>query len=159
VPLGPLHGVPVGIKDILDTVDMPTGFGSPLFAERRPRVDAAVVKLLRAAGAVIMGKTVTTEFAYFTPGKTRNPLNFKRTPGGSSSGSAAAVRDRMVPIAIATQAAGSTIRPASFCGIWAYKPSFDRWALKGSLQLYPSLDTIGIFSRCVEDLVLVDSVL
>jgi Asp-tRNA(Asn)/Glu-tRNA(Gln) amidotransferase A subunit family amidase len=158
-PAGLLHGVPIGIKDILDTADMPTGLGSPLLSDRRPSDDSVAVQRLRAAGAVIVGKTVSTEFAYFTPGKTRNPHDPSRTPGGSSSGSAAAVADNMVPVAIATQAAGSTIRPASFCGIWAYKPTFDRWALRGSLQLYPTLDTLSIYGRKVEDLALIDRVL
>jgi amidase len=157
-PDGPLHGVPIGIKDIIDTADMPTGLGSPIFADRRPAQDARIVERLKAAGAVIPGKTVTTEFAYFTPGKTHNPLDPRRTPGGSSSGSAAAVADRMVPVAIATQAAGSTIRPASFCGIWAFKPTYMRWPIRGSLQLYPTLDTLSVYARKVEDLALIDSV-
>ena len=156
---GALHGVPIGIKDIIDTADMPTGLGSTIFQNRYPNEDADAVQLLRAAGAVVVGKTVSTEFAYFTPGKTHNPHDPSRTPGGSSSGSAAAVADRMVPIALATQAAGSTIRPASFCGVWAYKTSFGRWPIRGSLQLYPNLDTLSIYARHVEDLILVDSVL
>ncbi|MEX0840731.1 MAG: amidase, partial [Xanthobacteraceae bacterium] len=121
---GPLHGVPVGIKDIFDTSDMPTEFGSPLWAGRTPRTDAAAVARLRAAGAVIMGKTVTTEYAYFSPGKTRNPHDPARTPGGSSSGSAAAVAAFMVPGAIGSQTNGSVIRPAAFCGVVGFKPSF-----------------------------------
>jgi len=155
----PLHGVPVGIKDIIDTADMPTRLGTEICRERRPTEDATCVQRLRSAGAVVVGKTVTTEFAYFTPGKTRNPHDPRRTPGGSSSGSAAAVADRMVPIAIATQAAGSTIRPASFCGIWAFKPSYGRWPNRGSLLLYPTLDTLSVYGRCVDDLALVDAVL
>src|SRR5205823_8900628 len=122
--IGPLHGVPVGIKDIIDTGDMPTENGSVLHAGRTPSRDAAVVTLLRAAGAVIMGKTVTTEFATRSPGKTRNPHNPEHTPGGSSSGSAAAVGAGMVPLALGSQTTGSTIRPASFCGVWALKPTF-----------------------------------
>ena len=121
--LGPLHGVPVGIKDIFDTGDMPTEFGSPLWAGRTPRSDAAAVARLRAAGAVIMGKTVTTEYAYFHPGKTRNPHDQERTPGGSSSGSAAAVAAFMVPGAIGSQTNGSVIRPAAFCGVVGFKPT------------------------------------
>src|ERR671922_2102801 len=121
---GPLHGVPVGIKDLIDTADMPTGYGSPIYAGHRPAWDAASVALLRAAGAVILGKTVTTEFAMFTPGKTANPHNVAHTPGGSSSGSAAAVADTMVPLALGTQTGGSVIRPAAYCGSWAIKPSF-----------------------------------
>src|SRR6266849_8033239 len=123
-PIGPLHGVPVGIKDIIDTGDMPTENGSVLHAGRTPARDATVVAMLRGAGAVIMGKTVTTEFATRHPGKTRNPHNPAHTPGGSSSGSAAAVADGMVPVALGTQTAGSVIRPASFCGVVGYKPSF-----------------------------------
>ena len=120
---GPLHGVPIGIKDIFDTGDMPTEFGSPLWAGRTPREDATAVARLRAAGAVIMGKTVTTEYAYYHPGKTRNPHDPERTPGGSSSGSAAAVAASMVPGAIGSQTNGSVIRPAAFCGVVGFKPT------------------------------------
>ena len=116
-PIGPLHGVPVAIKDIFDTADMPTEYGSAIYTGRTPSRDASVVSLLRAAGAIIMGKTVTTEFAYFSPGKTRNPHNPEHTPGGSSSGSAAAVGANMVPLAIGSQTNGSTIRPAAYCGV------------------------------------------
>src|ERR671925_1945275 len=122
---GPLHGVPVGIKDLIDTADMPTGYGSPIYAGYQPAWDAACVALLRAAGAVILGKTVTTEFAMFTPGKTANPHNAAHTPGGSSSGSAAAVAAMMVPLALGTQTGGSVLRPAAFCGIVGFKPTFD----------------------------------
>ncbi len=121
--LGPLHGVPVAIKDIIDTSDFPTECGSPFLSGRRPYHDAHVVKRLREAGAVIIGKTVTTEFAYFHPGKTRNPHDTERTPGGSSSGSAAAVATGMVPLALGTQTNGSVIRPAAFCGVYGLKPS------------------------------------
>src|SRR5688572_1757197 len=117
-PVGPLHGVPVGVKDIIDTADMPTENGSVLHAGRQPARDATVVAMLRAAGAVIMGKTVTTEFATYAPGKTRNPHNPAHTPGGSSSGSAAAVAAGMVPLALGSQTNGSVIRPASFCGVY-----------------------------------------
>ena len=120
---GPLHGVPVGIKDIFDTSDMPTEFGSKLWTGRTPRRDAVAVARLRAAGAVILGKTVTTEYAYFNPGKTRNPHNPDHTPGGSSSGSAAAVAALMVPGAIGSQTNGSVIRPAAFCGVVGVKPT------------------------------------
>ena len=123
-PIGPLHGVPIGIKDIIDTGDMPTENGSPLHAGRTPSRDAAVVTLLRAAGAVIMGKTVTTEFACGASGKTRNPHDAAYSPGGSSSGSAAAVADFQVPVAFGTQTAGSVIRPAAYCGIVGYKPTY-----------------------------------
>ncbi|HSG95056.1 MAG TPA: amidase, partial [Afifellaceae bacterium] len=122
-PTGPLHGLPVGIKDIIDTKGIPTENGTVLDAGRMPGADAVVVSQLRAAGAVIMGKTVTAELAYFSPGKTRNPHDPARTPGGSSSGSAAAVAAGMVPLAIGTQTAGSVIRPAAFCGIVGFKPS------------------------------------
>jgi Asp-tRNA(Asn)/Glu-tRNA(Gln) amidotransferase A subunit family amidase len=121
---GPLHGVPIGVKDIIDTCDMPTAYGSAIYAGHRPRRDAACVALSRKAGAVILGKTVTTEFAVNFPGKTRNPLNSSRSPGGSSSGSAAAVADFMVPLALGTQTTGSTIKPGSFCGVFAYRPTF-----------------------------------
>jgi Asp-tRNA(Asn)/Glu-tRNA(Gln) amidotransferase A subunit family amidase len=122
-PTGPLHGVPVGVKDIFDTADMTTENGSVLYAGRTPSRDAAVIAMLRASGAVIMGKTVTTEFAYFSPGKTRNPHNPEHTPGGSSSGSAAAVAAEMVPLALGSQTNGSTIRPAAFCGVVGFKPT------------------------------------
>ena len=133
--LGPLHGVPIGIKDIFDTGDMPTEFGSPLWAGRTPRRDAAAVARLRAAGAVIMGKTVTTEYAYFHPGKTRNPHDPERTPGGSSSGSAAAVAAHMVPGAIGSQTNGSVIRPAAFCGVVGFKPTHGLIPRSGALLL------------------------
>jgi amidase len=148
---GALHGIPIGIKDIIDTVDMPTCYGSPIYQGTQPAWDAACVAALRAAGAVILGKTVTTEFAVYQPGKTANPHNLAHTPGGSSSGSAAAVADRMVPLALGTQTAGSIIRPASFCGVIGYKPSYglvNRAGLKPSSEL---LDTIGVFARSVAD--------
>src|SRR4029453_17031548 len=122
-PTGPLRGVPVGIKDIFDTADMPTENGSVLYAGRTPSRDATVVARLRAAGAVVMGKKVTTEFAYFLPGKTRNPHNPEHPPGGSSSGSAAAVAAGMVPVSLGSQTNGSTIRPAAFCGVVGFKPT------------------------------------
>lgn len=155
----PLHGVPIGIKDLIDTVDMPTTYGSPIYAGHRPAADAASVALLRAAGAVILGKTVTTEFAMFTPGKTANPHNPAHTPGGSSSGSAAAVADQMVPLALGTQTAGSIIRPASFCGVVGYKPTHGQFAVAGIKALSQSLDTLGGFARSVADLVLLRAVL
>jgi Asp-tRNA(Asn)/Glu-tRNA(Gln) amidotransferase A subunit family amidase len=153
-PLGPLHGIPVAIKDIIDTEDYPTEFGSPLFAGRRTRSDAALVAKLRAAGAVIIGKTVTTEFAYFHPGKTRNPHDTDRTPGGSSSGSAAAVASGMVPLAIGTQTNGSIIRPAAFCGVFGAKPSRGLVPRTGVLPLSPTLDVAGPFARTLPDLAL-----
>lgn len=149
--LGPLHGVPVGIKDIFDTGDMPTEFGSPVWAGRTPRRDAVTVARLREAGAVIMGKTVTTEFAYFHPGKTRNPHDPARTPGGSSSGSAAAVAAHMVPGAIGSQTNGSVIRPAAFCGVVGFKPTHGLIPRSGVLELSRTLDQLGVFARSVED--------
>ncbi len=150
-PTGPLHGVPVGVKDIIDTHDMPTENGSPLYAGRRPGRDATVVSLLRAAGAVIMGKTVSTEFAVYSPGKTANPHDPTRTPGGSSSGSAAAVAAGMVPLALGSQTNGSIIRPASFCGVVGYKPTHGTISRTGALLLSRTLDTIGVFARSVVD--------
>src|SRR5262245_24672672 len=143
--LGPLHGVPIGIKDIFDTGDMPTELGSPLWAGRTPRRDATAVARLRSAGAVIMGKTVTTEYAYYTPGKTRNPHDPKRTPGGSSSGSAAAVAASMVPGAIGSQTNGSVIRPAAFCGVVGFKPTHGLIPRSGALMLSRTLDHVGLF--------------
>jgi Asp-tRNA(Asn)/Glu-tRNA(Gln) amidotransferase A subunit family amidase len=151
-PVGPLYGVPIGIKDIIDTADMPTEYGSSIYRGHRPSSDAACVTALRQAGAVILGKTVTTEFAYFTPGKTRNPNRPEHTPGGSSSGSAAAVADQMVPIALGTQTAGSIIRPASFCGVIGFKPSFGQFPMKGIKPLAASLDTLGFLTRDLGDL-------
>jgi Asp-tRNA(Asn)/Glu-tRNA(Gln) amidotransferase A subunit family amidase len=157
--LGPLHGVPVGIKDIFDTGDMPTEFGSPLWAGRTPRRDAAAVTRLRAAGAVILGKTVTTEYAYYTPGKTKNPHDPGRTPGGSSSGSAAAVASAMVPGAIGSQTNGSVIRPAAFCGVVGFKPTHGLIPRSGALLLSRALDHVGVFARSVEDAALLAEVL
>jgi Asp-tRNA(Asn)/Glu-tRNA(Gln) amidotransferase A subunit family amidase len=153
-PIGALHGVPVGLKDIIDTADMPTENGSVLHAGRTPSRDASVVALLRAAGAVIMGKTVTTEFATRTPGKTRNPHNSGHTPGGSSSGSAAAVAAQMVPLALGSQTTGSTIRPASFCGVYGLKPTHGLIPRHGMFQLSRTLDHVGLFARSVEDIAL-----
>lgn len=152
--LGPLHGVPVGVKDIFDTADMPTENGTPVHSGRRPAKDASAVAQLRDAGAVIMGKTVTTELAVFTPGKTRNPHNPDHTPGGSSSGSAAAVAANMVPLALGTQTAGSVIRPASFCGVYGFKPTHGLISRTGVLVQSPPLDTIGAFARSIDDLAL-----
>lgn len=148
---GPLHGVPVGVKDIFDTHDMPTEYGSRIYAGHRPRADCAPVALTRRAGGVILGKTVTTEFATFVPAATRNPRDLSRTPGGSSSGSAAAVADFMVPLAFGTQTAGSIIRPASYCGVVACKPSYNLLPRAGVKPDADSLDTVGIFARSVED--------
>ncbi|MBZ0139564.1 MAG: amidase, partial [Pseudorhodoplanes sp.] len=158
-PTGPLHGVPVGVKDIFDTADMPTEFGSRYWAGRTPRRDSAAVSKLRAAGAVIMGKTVTTEYAYFQPGKTKNPHDPARTPGGSSSGSAAAVAASMVPGAIGSQTNGSVIRPAAFCGVVGFKPTHGLIPRSGALELSRALDHVGVFARTVEDAALLAEVM
>jgi len=151
---GLLSGLPIGIKDIIDTFDMPTEHGSPIYRGNRPFADAACVALLRRAGAVILGKTVTTEFANRFPGATVNPHNPAHTPGGSSSGSAAAVADFMVPFAIGTQTGGSVIRPAAYCGVVALKPSFNMFAPAGMHPNTETLDTIGIMARSVADIAL-----
>lgn len=156
---GPLHGLPLGVKDLIDTADMPTAYGSPIYAGHRPRVDAACVALARAAGALVLGKTVTTEFAWFHPGNTANPRNIAHTPGGSSSGSAAAVADCMVPLAFGTQTAGSIIRPASYCGIVGYKPTHGTLPRAGIKPLSDSLDTLGTMTRTVADAALFVSAL
>lgn len=153
--LGALHGVPVGIKDIIDTHDMPTEDGTVLHAGRTPVRDATLVARLREAGAVIMGKTVTTELATYAPGKTRNPHDPDHTPGGSSSGSAAAVAAHMVPLAVGTQTNGSVIRPASYCGVFGFKPTFGLISRHGVLKQSRWLDQAGVFARCVEDLALI----
>lgn len=150
--VGALAGIPVGVKDIFNTYDMPTTMGSPIWAGFTPGNDARVVSNLRLAGAVIPGKTVTAEFAVHTPGKTVNPHNPKHTPGTSSSGSAAAVAAYMVPLALGTQTAGSTIRPASYCGIYGFKPSFGLLPRTGSLKTTDSLDTVAFFARTLDDL-------
>src|SRR5690349_6281253 len=157
--IGPLHGIPVGIKDIFDTADYPTECGSKIFAGRRPNTDCAAVRKLREAGAVIIGKTVTTEFAYFHPGATRNPRDLKRTPGGSSSGSAAAVAAGMVPLAIGSQTNGSVIRPAAFCGVFAVKPTHGLISRASALLLSLNLDHVGAFARSIDDLALILDVL
>jgi Asp-tRNA(Asn)/Glu-tRNA(Gln) amidotransferase A subunit family amidase len=146
-PLGPLHGVPVGIKDIIDTGDMPTEDGTVLHSGRNPWHDAKVVDLLRSAGAIIMGKTVTTELATYAPGKTRNPHNPEHTPGGSSSGSAAAVAAGMVPLAIGTQTNGSLIRPAAYCGVFGFKPTRGLISRQGILRQSERLDQPGGFAQ------------
>lgn len=156
---GPLIGVPFGAKDIIDSCDMPTECGSPIYKGHRPRADAACVALSRKAGAILMGKTVTTEFANQYPGKTRNPHDAARTPGGSSSGSAAAVGDRMVPLAIGTQTTGSTIRPASFCGAFGYRPTWGDLRCNGVKEAAGSLDTLGLIARSIEDIALYRDVL
>lgn len=151
-PRSPLHGVPVGIKDVIDTADMPTEYNSPIYRGHQPKWDAACVTLLRRAGCVILGKTATTEFANNHPAPTRNPHNLQHTPGGSSSGSAAAVADRMVPLALGTQTGGSVIRPGAYCGVAACKPSFGSINRAGLKFVSESLDTIGVFARAAQDL-------
>ena len=153
-PIGALHGVPVAIKDIFDTADMPTECGSVIYTGRTPSRDATVVAKLRAAGAVIIGKTVTTEFAYFFPGKTRNPHRPEHTPGGSSSGSAAAVGANMVPLAVGSQTNGSTIRPAAYCGVVGFKPTHGLISRHRTLTLSRTLDHVGLFARSVDDIAL-----
>jgi Asp-tRNA(Asn)/Glu-tRNA(Gln) amidotransferase A subunit family amidase len=156
---GLLHGQPFGVKDLFDTFDMPTAYGSPIYAQHQPLADAAAVALCREAGAVLLGKTVTTELANMFPGITRNPHNVAHTPGGSSSGSAAAVADCMLPLALGTQTAGSLIRPAAFCGIVGYKPSHNRVPKAGVKSLSETLDTVGGFGRSVRDVGLLGAVL
>ncbi|MGE5266073.1 MAG: amidase [Deltaproteobacteria bacterium] len=157
--LGPLHGVPVGIKDLIDTADLPTEYGTPAFAGHRPQANAEVVNRLQAAGAIILGKTVTTELAFYGPGKTRNPVDPSRTPGGSSSGSAAAVADYHVPLALGSQTAGSILRPASYCGVFGFKPTFGEIPLEGVIAQSPPLDTLGGYARSVADMALLMAVL
>jgi Asp-tRNA(Asn)/Glu-tRNA(Gln) amidotransferase A subunit family amidase len=157
--VGLLHGLPVAIKDIISTADFPTRYGSSIYADHHPPANAACVSLIEGQGAIIPGKTVTTEFAYFQPGPTTNPVNPSHTPGGSSSGSAAAVADFMVPLALGTQTAGSVIRPAAFCGIVGYKATYGRLNLTGIKPFAPSLDTLGCFARDVDDVELVRSAL
>jgi amidase len=156
---GPLHGVPFGIKDIIDTYDMPTEYGSPIYQGHQPASDAACVALSRQAGGILMGKTVTTEFANVFPGKTRHPRDPQRTPGGSSSGSAAAVSDCMVPLAIGTQTTASTIRPASFCGIFGYRPTYGHLRCAGIKEAAGSFDTPGLMARSIADIALYRDVL
>jgi Asp-tRNA(Asn)/Glu-tRNA(Gln) amidotransferase A subunit family amidase len=153
--IGPLHGVPVGIKDVIDTADMPTEHGSEFYQGNQPDTDAACVAALRSAGAVILGKTVTCELATFIPSKTRNPHNHAHTPGGSSAGSAAAVGCQMVPLAVGTQTKGSVIRPASFCGVYGFKPTFGTIPRPGVLSQATMLDTVGVFGRSIEDVALI----
>jgi Asp-tRNA(Asn)/Glu-tRNA(Gln) amidotransferase A subunit family amidase len=156
---GPLHGMPIGVKDVLDTFDMPTEMGSPIYRGNRPPADAACVALVRAAGAVILGKTVTCEFAGVTAGATTNPHDETRTPGGSSSGSGAAVADCMVPVGFGTQTGGSVLRPASYCGVIGYKPTYNAFNRFGVKPAAEGLDTIGLITRSLDDVVLVRAVL
>src|SRR5438093_5133009 len=151
---GLLHGLPIAVKDLFDTFDMPSSYGSPIYANHRPAWDAACVAVARAAGAIVVGKTVPTEFATFHPGPTRNPRNLQHTPGGSSSGSAAAVADWMVPLAFGTQTAGSIVRPAAYCGVVGYKTTFGMVNRVGVKLLSDTLDTVGGFARSVPDVAL-----
>ncbi|MGQ0522379.1 MAG: amidase [Betaproteobacteria bacterium] len=156
---GGLIGVPFSVKDIIDTADMPTEYGSPIYAGHRPRADASCVALSRKAGGVLLGKSVTTEFANFHPSKTRNPLDPARTPGGSSSGSAAAVADRMVALSIGSQTSGSTVRPAGYCGVFGYRPTYGDLRCAGIKEAAGSLDTLGLIARSIEDIALYRDVL
>jgi Asp-tRNA(Asn)/Glu-tRNA(Gln) amidotransferase A subunit family amidase len=156
---GLLHGIPVAVKDVIDTADQPTQMGSDIYAGYQPRADAAVVALLRAAGAVILGKTVTAEFAGMAPSVTANPHNLAHTPGGSSSGSAAAVADMMVPLALGTQTGGSVLRPASYCGVIGFKPTYGRVNRAGIKPAAEGLDTVGWMARSLHDIALLDAVL
>lgn len=156
---GPLEEVVVGVKDVIDVAGMPTAYGSAIFVDNVARSDADAVARLRAAGAKILGKTVTAEFATYHPGPTVNPRRAGHTPGGSSSGSAAAVADGQADLALGTQTAGSIIRPASYCGTLGFKPSFGRYPLGGVLETSPSLDTLGVFARDLDLLTLADAVL
>ena len=156
---GPLHGVPFAIKDIIDTNMFPTGWGTTFYDGHQPSRNASCVEMFVRAGAIPFGKTVTTEFAYFKPGKTANPYNLSHTPGGSSSGSAAAVADNMLPFGFGSQTAASLIRPAAYCGVAGYKPSHGSFDLQGVMSLSPSLDTLGFIAREIEDFELARSVL
>ena len=158
-PTGPLHGIPVGLKDIYDTTEFATQYGSPVHAQHQPEKDCAVVEKLREAGAVVMGKTVTTEFAFMHPSDTRNPHNAKHSPGGSSSGSAAAVAAGHVPLAIGSQTNGSVIRPASFCGVYGFKPSRGIISRRGVLATSNTLDQVGVFARDIGDIALLTDTL
>ena len=151
---GLLRGVPIGIKDVVDTADMPTGYGSLIYHSHRPAADAVCVNQSRAAGAIVLGKTVSTEFAFRRAGKTSNPHNRRHSPGGSSSGSAAAVADGMVPLAIGTQTGGSVIRPAAYCGVYGLKPSFNHFSFSGVRHLAETFDTLGCMARTLDDIAL-----
>src|SRR3954452_10991961 len=156
---GALHGVPIGVKDIIDTADLPTEMGSEIYKGNRSFSDAACVAIVRAAGAVILGKTVTAEFAGMSPGLTTNPHNPAHTPGGSSSGSAAAVADHMVPAAFGTQTGGSVLRPAAYCGVVGYKPTFNLINRAGIKFAAENLDTLGLLANTIDDVELITAVL
>ena len=159
MPMGALTGVPVGVKDLIDTADLPTAYGAERYRGHQPQADAACVRSLRLAGATIAGKTVTTELALWSVPPTRNPLGSSRTPGGSSAGSAAAVADFMVPVAVGAQTAGSVIRPASYCGVLGFVPTAGRWDRAGLKPISPSLDRVGVFARTLCDIRLLAAVL
>ena len=156
---GALAGVPFNVKDIIETHDMPTEYGSPIYRGFRARADASCVALSRKAGAVLLGKAVTTEFANFHPSRTHNPLDLARTPGGSSAGSAASVADFMVALSVGTQTSGSTVRPASFCGVYGFRPSYGELRCAGVMEAAASLDTVGLIARSIEDIALYRDVL
>ena len=158
-PVGSLHGVPVAVKDIVGTIDMPTECGTVIRKGKSYSQNAEIVDLLNASGALIMGKTATSELAYLGPPKTTNPHDYSRTPGGSSSGSAASVASLMAPLSIGSQTGGSVIRPASYCGVVGYKPSYGLISRNGVLRTSNTLDHIGIFGRTVEDIALLAKVL
>lgn len=149
---GALAGIPFGAKDIIETANLPTEYGSPVYKGRRGTADAAIIRQLRSAGAILMGKTHTAAFAYFTPAVTRNPRNLDHTPGGSSSGSAAAVATGMIPFALGTQTLGSVLRPASYCGITGFKPTYGLFSMEGVLPMAHSLDTLGFFTETPRDM-------
>ena len=156
---GALVGVPFNVKDIINTGDMPTEYGSPIYKDFRPRADASCVALSRKAGAVLLGKAVTTEFANFHPSRTKNPLDLTRTPGGSSSGSAASVADYMCALSVGSQTSGSTVRPASYCGVFGFRPSYGELRCAGMMESAGSLDTVGLIARSVDDIALYRDVL
>ena len=156
---GPLYGLPVGVKDVFDTYDLPTEYGSPIYKGFRARADASCVALSRKAGAVLLGKAVTTEFANFHQSRTHNPLDLERTPGGSSAGSAASVADFMAALSVGSQTSGSTVRPASFCGVFGYRPTLGELRCAGMMEAAASLDTVGLIARSIEDIALYRDVL
>ncbi len=156
---GPLTGVPFNVKDIIDTGDMPTEYGSPIYKDFRPRADASCVAMSRKAGAVLLGKAVTTEFANFHPSRTKNPLDLTRTPGGSSAGSAASVADFMCALSVGSQTSGSTVRPAGYCGVIGFRPTYGELRCAGMMESAGSLDTVGLIARSVDDIALYRDVL
>ena len=158
-PIGPLHGIPVAVKDIIGTIDMPTECGTPIRKGKSYSQNAEIIDLLHSSGALIMGKAETTELAFLNPSRTKNPHDYSRTPGGSSSGSAAAVASYMAPLSIGSQTGGSVIRPASYCGVVGYKPSYGLISRNGVLKTSEKLDHIGVFGKSVKDVALLAKVL